>query len=243
MDLIGRDMKKKIVIKYGGVALNESDFAEISQAQKDGFQPIIIHGGGKEVTELSLQLGIRSVFKNGLRVTDAATMDIVQMVLLGRVNTRLVAGLQSRGFKAIGISGFAQGKTLNEELGHVGQVESCDADVLNLLCERGYIPIVAPIAIGNDATIYNVNGDSFAAAVAIAMKADSLFLMTDVDGVYLDKNNASSKFTHLCADVAKNLRVHDGMIPKLKAAVLATEKGVSSVFIGKSLNANTVVTA
>ena len=96
-------MTKKIVIKYGGVALNESDFAEIAQAQKEGFQPIIIHGGGKEVTQLSLQLGIRSVFKNGLRVTDAATMDLVQMVLLGRVNTRLIASLQSRGFKAMGI--------------------------------------------------------------------------------------------------------------------------------------------
>lgn len=236
-------MPKKIVIKYGGVALKDSDFAEIIQVQKDGFQPVIIHGGGKEVTELSLQLGIRPVFKNGLRITDSATMDIVQMVLLGRVNTRLVAALQSRGIKAIGISGFARGVSLNSELGHVGQVESCDAAALEALCDKGYIPIIAPIAMGHDATIYNVNGDSFAAAVAIALNADRLFLMTDVDGVYLDKNNSSSKFTHLCADVAKSLVVHDGMIPKLNAAVLAIDKGVSSVLIGKSLEANTVVTA
>lgn len=236
-------MKKTIVIKYGGVALQDSDFEEIAQAQKKGYQPVIVHGGGKEVTELSIQLGIRPIFKNGLRVTDAATMDIVQMVLLGRVNTRLVAALQNRGFKAIGLSGFAQARPLDETSGHVGQIESCDADALEALCKCGYIPIIAPIAIGSDTKIYNVNGDSFAASVAIALKADSLFLMTDVDGVYLDKNNASSKFDHLCADVAKNLHVHDGMIPKLKAAVLATERGVSSVLIGKSLNSHTVVTA
>lgn len=236
-------MQKKIVIKYGGVALKDSDFVEIIQIQKDGYQPIIIHGGGKEVTELSLQLGIRPIFKQGLRVTDSATMDIVQMVLLGRVNTRLVASLQSQGLKAIGISGFAHGIALDKDLGHVGQVSSCDASAIEALCSKGYIPILAPIAIGSDATVYNVNGDSFAAAVAISLNADRLFLMTDVDGVYLDKNNSGSKFTHLCADVAKSLVVQDGMIPKLKAAVLAIDKGVSSVLIGKSLEANTVVTA
>jgi len=236
-------MKKKIVIKYGGVALKDSDFAEIEQVLKEGFQPIIIHGGGKEVTELSLQLGIRPLFKNGLRVTDSQTMDLVQMVLIGRVNTRLVASLQSKGLKAIGVSGFARGVSAGADLGHVGNVESCDAQALEALCQKGYIPIVAPIAMGSDATIYNVNGDTFAAAVAIALNADRLFLMTDVDGVYLDKNNSESKFTHLCADVAKSLVVQDGMIPKLKAAVLAIDKGVPSVLIGKSLESNTVVTA
>lgn len=236
-------MQKKIVIKYGGVAMQDSDFAEIMQAQKEAYQPIIIHGGGKEVTELSLQLGIRPVFKHGLRVTDAATMDIVQMVLLGRVNTRLIASLQSRGFRAVGISGLAKARPLDDDAGHVGQIESYDASALDALCEKGFIPIIAPIAIGLDGKIYNVNGDSFAAAVAIALKADRLFLMTDVDGVYLDKDKKGTKFNHLCADVAKSLVVQDGMIPKLQAAVHATEKGVSSVLIGKSLQANTVVTA
>ncbi len=236
-------MKKIIVIKYGGVALKDSDFEEIVQVQKDGYQPIIIHGGGKEVTELSLQLGIRPIFKNGLRVTDSSTMDVVQMVLLGRVNTRLVAALQSRGVKALGISGIARGIPLDAQSGHVGQVESCDISGIRALCEQGYIPIIAPIAIGKDSALYNVNADSFAASVAIALNAERLFLMTDVDGVYLDKDKAESKFKHLCVDVAKSLIVQDGMIPKLNAATFAIEKGVTSVLIGKSLEANTVVTA
>ena len=235
-------MKKKIVIKYGGVALKDSDFAEINAAIDEGYQPIIIHGGGKEVTEVSVQLGIRPIFKNGLRVTDAPTMDIVQMVLIGRVNTRLIAALQAKGIKAVGLSGAVQACDYEGPESHVGQVSSCDREALESLCEAGFLPILAPIAIGANGKVYNVNGDSFAAAVAVALKADRLFLMTDVDGVYLDKDNAASKFKHLCADVAKNLQVHDGMIPKLKAAVQATESGVGSVLIGKSLEANTVVT-
>lgn len=236
-------MAKKIVIKYGGVALNDSDFAEIRQTLQQGYQPIIIHGGGKEVSQLSLQLGIQPIFKNGLRVTDTATMDIVQMILLGRVNTRLVASLQSKGLKAIGLSGLARASALDENSGHVGQVDSFDATPLEFLCEQGYTPVLAPVAIGSDAKIYNVNADSFAAAVAIALNAHRLFLMTDVDGVYLNKDDHNSRFRHLRASEAKFLSVHDGMIPKLKAAVLATEKGVDSVLIGRSLEANTVVTA
>ncbi len=236
-------MSKKIVIKYGGVALNDADFVEIDQVRQQGLQPIIIHGGGKEVSELSLKLGIQPVFKNGLRVTDAATMDIAQMVLLGRVNTRLVAALRRRSLKAIGVSGLAQGSSLQSDLGYVGKIDRFDGASLEMLCEQGYIPVIAPIAIGEDAEIYNVNGDSFAAAVASAVQADWLFLMTDIDGVYLDPAKKESRFSHLSVDLAKSLAVKDGMIPKLKAAVDAIESGVSSVLIGKSLGAHTVISA
>ncbi len=235
-------MAQKIVIKYGGVALQANDFNEIRQMREQGFQPILVHGGGKELSELSLKLGIEPVFKNGLRVTDDATMDVVQMVLMGRVNTRLVATLRSQGFKAVGVSGLADASSLQADLGHVGKMEDVDANLLNRLCDEGYIPVMAPIAMGEEGTLFNVNGDSFAACVAVATHANKLLLMTDVDGVYLDPKKKETRFDRLSIDEIRKLKVQDGMIPKLTAAVEAIEQGVESVLIGKSMELNTQVT-
>lgn len=228
------------VIKYGGAAMGENGLA--TQVMQDivlmhcvGIRPVIVHGGGPEISDLMKRLGKQPQFVNGLRVTDAETMELVEMALTGKTNPRLVALIQQQGGHAIGISGkdcaLIRARKIESEvdLGFVGEVEAIQPSVLHAILEAGYIPVVSPIGMGADGTTYNLNADFAAGALAGALEASKFILMTDVPGVLSDPDDPSSLISELTRDQARRMlesgRVSGGMIPKLQACLTALENG------------------
>lgn len=228
------------VIKYGGAAMSEGGLA--AQVMQDvvlmhcvGIRPVIVHGGGPEISELMKRLGKQPQFVNGLRVTDAETMELVEMALTGKTNPRLVALIQQRGGRAVGLSGKDGGlirarKLASEvDLGFVGEVESVHPGVVLSLLEAGYIPVISPIGLGADGASYNLNADFAAGALAGALEAAKFILMTDVPGVLSDPDDPHSLISELSREQAQRMlengRVSGGMIPKLQACLKAIESG------------------
>ncbi len=228
------------VVKYGGAAMGENGLA--SQVMQDivlmhcvGIRPVIVHGGGPEISELMKRLGKQPQFVNGLRVTDAETMELVEMALTGKTNPRLVALIQQQGGRAIGISGKDGGlirarKVQGEvDLGFVGEVDAIDPSVVHSTLEAGYIPVISPVGMGSDGATYNLNADFAAGALAGALHAAKLILMTDVPGVLSDPDDPTSLISELTREQAKRMiengRVSGGMIPKLQACLTALENG------------------
>jgi len=185
---------KRVVIKYGGAAMVEENLKEkvmqdIVLMKYVGMDPIVVHGGGPEINQMLKRLDIRSEFVNGLRVTDAETMEVVEMVLGGKVNKAIVSGLNASGGRAIGISGKDDGLIEAEpldpsgQMGFVGQVTKINPGIIETMIDNGYIPVIAPIGIDSEQETYNINADLVAAAIAVAINADKLVLLTDVPGL------------------------------------------------------------
>ncbi len=243
-----------VVVKYGGHAMGDpaaaEDFAEdIVLLEQAGVFPIVVHGGGPQIGAMLNKLGIKSEFKAGLRVTDQATIDIVEMVLAGSINKQIVSYISAEGGKAIGLCGkdgdmvIAQ-KVLRTEvdpdsniekivdLGFVGEPKSVNRAILDDLLKAEIIPVLAPVARGADGLTYNINADTFAGAIAGAMKAKRLLLLTDVPGV-LDKNK--NLIPEMTVDEARRLiadgTATGGMIPKIETCIYAIEQGVEGVVI------------
>ncbi len=243
-----------VVIKYGGHAMGDraaaEDFAEdIVLLEQSGIKPIVVHGGGPQIGRMLQKLGIQSEFKAGLRVTDAATVEIVEMVLAGSINKQIVGWIGAEGGKAIGLCGkdgnmvtarkvtrtVADPNSNIEnivDLGFVGEPETVSREVLDSVLKAELIPVLAPIAVGHDGQTYNVNADTFAGAIAGAMRAKRLLLLTDVAGV-LDKNrNLIPEMTiEDCRRLIADGTITDGMIPKIETCIYAIEQGVEAVVI------------
>lgn len=238
--------RKIIVVKYGGSAmtdegLKKSVIQDVTLLKLVGFKPIIVHGGGKEISRWVEKAGMEPKFINGLRVTDEETMEIAEMVL-GRVNKSLVTMVQELGVKAVGVSGKDGGmlhveKKLSngEDIGYVGEITSVDPKVLYDLIENDFLPIVAPIGLDDDFNTYNINADDAACAIAKAVGAEKLAFLTDVEGLYKDFNDKSSFISRITAQEAENLInsgcIGGGMLPKLSNCTSAVKSGVGRVHI------------
>ena len=235
---------KIVVIKYGGNAMIDENLK--SKVMKDvvllsliGVRVVLVHGGGPEINSMLTQLGKKSEFKNGLRVTDKETVDVVQMVLAGKVNKSLVNLLGVKGGNAIGLSGL-DGQMLlaeikNPDLGFVGEIKKVNVEPIVSLLEKGYIPVISTIACDEEGNIYNVNADTAAAKIAGELKAESLISMTDIAGILKDKDDPSSLINKITIKEAEELTkqgvISGGMIPKVECCVNALKWGVKRVFI------------
>ena len=238
--------RKIIVVKYGGSAMSNEELQrnviqDVTLLKLVGFKPIIVHGGGKEISHWVGKVGKEAEFINGLRVTDEETMEIAEMVL-GRVNKRLVSMVQKLGVNAIGISGkdgallkvdkmFSAG----QDIGFVGDIKEVNEKILIDLLEKDFIPIVAPIGLDDDYNTYNINADDAACAIAKAVGADKLVFLTDIEGLYKDINDKDSFISRLTADQADQLIaegfIGGGMLPKLNNCTSAIKNGVNNVHI------------
>ena len=235
---------KTVVIKYGGNAMINESLKQ--QVMEDicllwliGVRVVLIHGGGPEISETMKRLGKKSEFVNGLRVTDKETVDIVQMVLAGKVNKTLVNLLQMKGGHAVGLSGIDGGileATMKDEaLGYVGEITKIRTQPITDLLEKTYIPVISTIASDRQGNTFNINGDTAAASIAGALKAECLIMMTDIAGLLRDKDDPSTLIPAVTVSEAKQLFeegvISGGMIPKVDCCIEAIEKGVKHVVI------------
>ncbi len=238
-----------VVIKFGGHAMGDAEemasFArDVVLMRQVGVNPVIVHGGGPMINDLLGRLNIQSDFVRGKRVTDAATMEVVEMVLSGAVNKRIVQAIQNEGGKAVGLSGKDGGMVTcvadNPDLGLVGRPVAVNPELLHHLFAGGFIPVIAPLGMGRDGATYNINGDTAAGAIAAALKADRFLLLTDVSGV---KDASGDVVTQLSPAHVRELTeagvIAGGMIPKTETALAAIEGGVRAVVIldGRAPNA------
>lgn len=222
---------QKVVIKVGGKAIEErkeETLLDIVLLRYVGMLPVLVHGGGAEITALSNRLGIEAEFKRGLRVTDAETMEVVKMVLTGKINPDLVASLNRLGAQAIGLSGEDGPSIIAEaqdpELGFVGRVVQVNPEPIEALLNRGYVPAMASIGLGYDGQAYNINADTVAAEVAVALGAAKLILMTDVSGVLDSRQGVVNELSRTAATrMIASGEVTGGMIPKLEACLRALD--------------------
>lgn len=243
---IQRFNRRIIVVKYGGSAmvddqLKEHVIQDVTLLKLVGFKPIIVHGGGKEISRWVGKVGMEPQFVNGLRVTDEATMELAEMVL-GKVNKGLVQLVESLGVRAIGLSG-KDGKLLSvskklsggKDIGFVGDVKHVNASILYDLLEKDFLPIICPIGMDDDYNTYNINADDAACAIARAMRAEKLAFLTDIEGVYKDPEDSSTLISELKVSEARELMnsgyIGGGMLPKLHNCIDAIEHGVSRVHI------------
>ena len=243
-----------VVVKYGGHAMGEEEMArsfarDIVLMEQTAINPVVVHGGGPQIGGMLKRLGIKSEFADGLRITDAATIEVVEMVLAGSINKQIVGFINAAGGKAVGLSGkdgdMVKARKISRrvadpgsniekvvDLGFVGEPERVDTMVLDQILGRELIPVLAPLATSMDGTTYNVNADTFAGAIAGALKAKRLLLLTDVPGV-LDKSK--KLIDKLTADEARRLiadgTISGGMIPKVETCLYALEQGVEGVVI------------
>lgn len=238
---------KTIVIKYGGNAmindnLTQTVINDIILMKCIGINPIIVHGGGPDISNTLTKMNHESKFINGLRYTDETTINVAQMVLAGKVNKDLVKLIEKDGGKAIGLSGIdgslIKAKKLNSEidLGFVGEITSVNTDLLNLAMNSGHIPVVSSIAIGeNDNNSYNINADTCASKIASALKAEKLILLTDVPGVMTNPNNTSTLIStlrlHQIPKLTADKVINGGMIPKINCCVESVRMGVKKAHI------------
>ncbi|MBR2989291.1 MAG: acetylglutamate kinase [Clostridia bacterium] len=235
---------KIVVIKYGGNAminetLKEQVMEDIVLLSLIGVKVVLVHGGGPEITDLMAKVGKKAEFVNGLRVTDRETMDIVQMVLAGKINKTLVNLLEKRGGKAMGISGM-DGQLIkavmkDERLGYVGAITGVNIQPVVDLLDHGYIPVVSTIGCDDDGNSYNINGDTAAARIAGALGAERLIMMTDIAGILRDKDDPSTLIPSVTLHEAEELFqsgvISGGMIPKVDCCIDAIRHGVKNVII------------
>ena len=241
---------KTIVIKYGGNAmineeLKNSVMEDITLLKYIGMNPVVVHGGGPDINSLLGRLDIKSEFINGLRVTDAHTMEVAQMVLVGKTNKEIVSLLNKKGGKAIGLCGIdgnliecEQYRTIvdgaEKDIGYVGKITHINSKVLDLIAKDEYIPVIAPIGVGTDGRSYNINADTVAGEVAIALKAEKLMLLTDVEGVKMSKDSPEVLYALTAAEVHDLIGrkiINGGMIPKVLGCLEALDGGVGRTHI------------
>ncbi|MEL7563357.1 MAG: acetylglutamate kinase [Dehalobacterium sp.] len=248
---------KTVVIKYGGNAmineeLKEAVMNDVILMKLVGMNPVVVHGGGPEINQFLKRLDIKSDFVNGLRVTDDATMEVVEMVLVGKVNKEIVAHINQLGGKAVGLCGKdgqmilarkqyaltadVNGQEIKTDIGSVGEVEKINTGIIETIMNtNGYIPVIAPIGVGVDGESYNINADFVAGEIAAALGAEKLVLLTDVEGIFADFNDKSSIISILRTNeidgLIKRGVIAGGMIPKVKCCVKALEAGVKRTHI------------
>lgn len=235
---------KIVVIKYGGNAmindeLKDKVMRDIVLLSLIGVKPVLVHGGGPEISEMLQKVGKKSEFVNGLRVTDEETVDIVQMVLAGKVNKGLVNIIESKGGSAIGLSGIdghmITAKVKNEALGFVGEITEVNVKPVLDVIEKGYIPVISTIGCDCDGNVYNINADTAAAKIAGELGATSLISMTDISGILEDKDNPDTLIPKIEIGKAPELMekgiISGGMIPKVECCINAVKWGVERVFI------------
>jgi len=235
---------KIVVVKYGGNAMINEQLKQ--QVMEDivllwliGVKVVLVHGGGPEISEMMRLMGKEAVFVDGLRVTDKETVDIVQMVLAGKVNKTLVNLLETKGGRAMGISGMdgrlIEATMKDERLGYVGTVTNINIQPVTDLLEKGYIPVISTLGCDEEGNTYNINGDTAAAYVAGALNAERLIMLTDIAGILRDKDDPSTLIPSLTITDAARLRkegvISGGMIPKVDCCVEAIHKGVRKVII------------
>ncbi len=238
---------KKIVVKYGGSAMKDSALkksviTDVALLKLVGMKPIIVHGGGKEISSWARLSGLEPEFIGGLRVTDKKTMEIAEMVL-GRVNKGLVQYMEQNGVKACGISGKdggtirAEKKTLKSgaDLGYVGEVTEVNTGLIDTLIDNDFVPVICPVGLGEDFKSYNINADDAACAVARAVKAEKLVFLSDIEGVYRNPLDPTTLISEITVSEAKEFieegNAGGGMLPKLQNCISAIENGVSRVHI------------
>ncbi len=239
---------KTVVIKYGGSAMvseeqEETILQDITLLKYIGANPVVIHGGGPAINSMLDKLGIESKFHNGLRITDAATMDVVQMVLMGKINKDVVSKLNGLGAKSIGLCGkdanlievVKKPPREGVDLGFVGQISKVNVKLLEMLAQEEYIPVIAPIGVGADGQSYNINADTVAGEIAAALKAEKLMFLTDIDGVRMNPEDPSSLISVISVDNVYRLIeqkvISGGMIPKVMGCIKGIEQGVNRTHI------------
>lgn len=235
---------KYVVAKYGGNAmtdpqLKKSVMQDILLLQLVGVKVVLVHGGGPEISAMLKKLSIESHFENGLRVTDDDTMEVVQMVLAGKVNKSLAADLSALGGRAVGLCGIDGGlikvHQKNEKLGHVGEIDEINTKILDDLLDGGFIPVISSIGIDDDGNPYNINADTAAAKIAAALHAESMVVMSNINGVLRDKDDENSLISQMSLADAEELKksgiIAGGMIPKVDCCTNAVKEGVKKVFI------------
>ncbi len=235
---------KVIVVKYGGNAMVNPELKE--QVMEDivllwltGVKVVLVHGGGPEISDMMSKLGKKAEFIDGLRVTDKETVDIAQMVLSGKINKTLVNLIQMKGGKAMGVSGIdgrlIEAKPKNEKLGYVGEIENINIGPVLDLLEKGYIPVISTIGCDGYGNVFNINGDTAAACIAGALKAERMIMMTDIAGILKDKDNPETLIPKITVKEAERLFkdgvISGGMIPKTDCCIKAIECGVKNVVI------------
>lgn len=251
-----RDFKDKtIVVKYGGNAmLNDQIKNKVLQdivfLQCAGMRPVVVHGGGPEITQMLMQAGKKSEFVSGLRVTDAESVGIAEMALVGKINTDLVARLNTLGGRAVGLNGkdanlvqakkhladvYENGEVNLVDIGYVGNVEHVNTELIEVLLSNGFIPVIAPTGVGTSGETYNINADSVAGEIAGALKAEKLLVLTDVRGIYSDYRDENSFISTLTFEKAQELiirgKIDGGMIPKVRACITALSGGAKKTHI------------
>ncbi len=235
---------KIVVIKYGGNAMTSEELknavmGDIILMSLIGVRPVLVHGGGPEITEMLKKIGKQSEFVNGLRVTDRETVDIVQMVLAGKINKSLVSLLENKGGHAIGLCGLdgsmIQAKKKDERLGFVGEITGVNVRPILDVIEQGYIPVVSTVGCDSEGNVYNINADTAAARIAGALEAESLITLTDISGILRDCNDPQSLISEVRVSEVPGLIdagvISGGMIPKVECCVDAISCGVKKVFI------------
>ncbi len=242
---IQRFSDRKIVIKYGGSImekenLREAFFRDVALLACVGVRPIIIHGGGPEINIWLKKLNISPKFENGLRVTDPKTMEIVEMVLMGRINKQIVSGINKTGSLSIGLSGLDGNLIQTRQLGNgshglVGDITKVNSDIINPLIDKGYIPVISSIGSSSEGVSHNINADYVAGEIAAAISAEKLILLTDTPGVLKDLNNPKSLLKEIKLKDARHLIeqniVSDGMKPKTECCIRALAQGIKAAHI------------
>ncbi|NMA96142.1 MAG: acetylglutamate kinase [Clostridiales bacterium] len=239
---------KTIVIKYGGNAMIDKEISktimqDIVLLKYIGVNPILIHGGGPGISKMLEDLNIESKFHNGLRITDKDSIDVVEMVLTGKINNDIVSQINMLGGRAVGLSGKDANLIKVEkkspvdgiDLGYVGEIKNVDIGVLNILSQDAYIPVVAPVGIGLDGLSYNINADTVAGEIAAALRAEKLIFLTDIDGIYKDPKDKESLISVIMIDEVYRLIekgvISGGMIPKVMGCIKGIEGGVNRTHI------------
>lgn len=257
---------KTIVIKYGGNAMINDDLKnkvmhDIVLMKYVGIRPIIVHGGGPDITDFLKKVGKISKFVSGLRVTDKETVQIAEMVLVGKINSEIVSRLNQLNVKAVGLSGKDaeliiahkklaavyndDGTVSRTDIGYVGEAEKINIKLLEDLLDEDYVPVIAPIGVGRDGSSYNINADYVAADIAGAVNAEKMLLLTDIEGIYKDYNDKSTFISTLKKDTAQAMiadgNINGGMIPKVEACIYALEKGAGKTSIIDGRQAHSLI--
>ncbi len=235
---------KIIVVKYGGNAmineeLKDAVMGDIVLLSLIGIKVVLVHGGGPEITDMLSKVGKKTEFVNGLRVTDKETVDIVQMVLAGKINKNLVNLIENKGGKAIGLCGIdghmIKAEKLDERLGFVGEITDVNVTPILDVLEKGYIPVISTVGYDDEGNTYNINADTAASRIAGQLGAESLISMTDIEGILRDKNDPSTLISKIYVSEAPQLMrdgiISGGMIPKVNCCIEAIRRGVNRVFI------------
>lgn len=265
---IQRFKGKTFVIKFSGkVTENKPNLLslaeELALLHQVGIRICVVHGGGKQLTELAKKLGVVQTVIQGRRVTDDDTLELAKMIFRGKINTEILSALRHRGIHAVGLSGIdggvitaerrpprdvvdrKTGETQTVDFGHVGDVVEVDTRLVNLLLENDYLPVISSLAADDEGKIYNINADTIATEIAARLGAEKLILLSDVNGIYLDPNDESTKITRLTAKEARQMILDGtatgGMIPKLENLLLLLERGVNSAHVIGGSNRNSLL--